>query len=284
VRRLIINADDFGLTSGVNRGILEAHRSGIVTSATLMARGAQFAEAVALAARAPHLSVGCHVVLVDGSPMLEARRVASLTPNSEPRFRESIITFGVMVTAGRLDQDEIEAEVTAQIRKLQASGIRVSHLDSHKHTHMFPVALKGILRAARACGVRAIRNPFEPMVFATAGAWKRRFQLGILKRYRSTFRNELATAGMVTPNGCIGIVATGGLDLATFHDLIRNLPEGTWEFVSHPGYNDGDLQKVKTRLRDSRETELAILTSDAVKIVLREEGVELISYRDLAPA
>jgi predicted glycoside hydrolase/deacetylase ChbG (UPF0249 family) len=89
---------------------------------------------------------------------------------------------------------------------------------------------------------------------------------------------------MVTPNGCIGIVATGGLDLATFQDLIRNLPEGTWEFVSHPGYNDGDLQKVKTRLRDSRETELAILTSDAVKVVLRQEGIELISYRDLASA
>jgi predicted glycoside hydrolase/deacetylase ChbG (UPF0249 family) len=149
---------------------------------------------------------------------------------------------------------------------------------------MFPVALKGILRAARACGVRAIRNPFEPMVFATAGTWKRRFQLGILKRYQTTFRNELAACGMVTTNGCIGIVATGGLDLATFQDLIRNLPEGTWEFVSHPGYNDGDLQKVKTRLRDSRETELAILTSDAVKVVLRQEGVELISYRDLAPA
>jgi hopanoid biosynthesis associated protein HpnK len=284
VRRLIVNADDFGLTSGVNRGILEAHSNGIVTSATLMACGAKFAEAVALAAQAPKLSVGCHVVLVDGSPMLDASRVSSLIANSGPRFRESVISFGVLATIGRLDQDQIEAEVTAQIRKLQASGIRVSHLDSHKHTHMFPVALKGILRAARICGVRAIRNPFEPIVFATSGAWKRRFQLGILKRYQTTFRNELAAAGMVTSNGCIGIVATGGLDLATFQDLIRNLPEGTWEFVSHPGYNDGNLKKIKTRLRDSRETELAILTSDAVKVVLREEGVELISYRDLAQA
>jgi hopanoid biosynthesis associated protein HpnK len=284
VRRLIINADDFGLTFGVNRGILEAHRSGIVTSATLMACGAQFAEAVALAAQAPKLSVGCHVVLVDGSPMLDASQASSLIVNSGPRFRESVISFGLLATTGRLDQDEIEAEVTAQIKKLQASGIQVSHLDSHKHTHMFPVALKAILRAARKCGIRAIRNPFEPMVFATSGAWKRRFQLGILKGYQTTFRNELAAAGMVTPNGCIGIVATGGLDLATFQDLIRNLPEGTWEFVSHPGYNDGDLQKVKTRLRDSRETELAILTSDAVKVVLRQEGIELISYRDLASA
>jgi predicted glycoside hydrolase/deacetylase ChbG (UPF0249 family) len=214
--------------------------------------------------------------------MLEAPRVSSLIANPGPRFRESIISFALLATTGRLDQDEIEAEVTAQIKKLQASGIHVSHLDSHKHTHMFPVALRGILRAARACGVRAIRNPFEPILFATSGAWKRRFQLGILKRYKTTFRNELAAAGMVTPNGCIGIVATGGLNMARFLDLIQNLPEGTWEFVSHPGYNDGELQRVKTRLRDSRETELAILTSDNVKELLRKEGVDLISYRDLA--
>jgi hopanoid biosynthesis associated protein HpnK len=284
VRRLIVNADDFGLTSGVNRGILEAHTSGVVTSATLMACGAQFAKAVALAAQAPKLSVGCHVVLVDGSPVLDSPRVSSLIANSGPHFRESIISFALLATTGRLDQDQIEAEVTAQIKKLQTSGVRVSHLDSHKHTHMFPVALKGILRAARACGVRAIRNPFEPIVFATSGNWKRRFQLGILNKYQATFRDELAAARMVTPNGCIGIIATGGLNMTTFQDLIRNLPEGTWEFVSHPGYNDSDLQEVKTRLRDSREMELAILTSEAVKVLLRKEGVELISYDDLAPA
>jgi hopanoid biosynthesis associated protein HpnK len=284
VRRLIVNADDFGLTSGVNRGILEAHTSGVVTSATLMACGAQFAKAVALAAQAPKLSVGCHVVLVDGSPVLDSPRVSSLIANSGPHFRESIISFALLATTGRLDQDQIEAEVTAQIKKLQTSGVRVSHLDSHKHTHMFPVALKGILRAARACGVRAIRNPFEPIVFATSGNWKRRFQLGILNKYQATFRDELAAARMVTPKGCIGIIAAGGLNMTTFQDLIRNLPEGTWEFVSHPGYNDSDLQEVKTRLRDSREMELAILTSEAVKVLLRKEGVELISYDDLAPA
>jgi predicted glycoside hydrolase/deacetylase ChbG (UPF0249 family) len=89
---------------------------------------------------------------------------------------------------------------------------------------------------------------------------------------------------MVSPKGCIGIIATGGLNMTTFQDLIRNLPEGTWEFVSHPGYNDSDLQEVKTCLRDSREMELAILTSEAVKVLLRKEGVELISYDDLAPA
>src|SRR5207248_754021 len=116
---------------------------------------------------------------------------------------------------GRLDEHQIEAEVMAQIEKLQTAGIRVSHLDSHKHTHMFPVALRGMIRAAKNCGVKAIRNPFEPLVFASSGSRKRQFQLRILRRYRSVFRTELASAGMVTTDGCIGILATGGLTLET---------------------------------------------------------------------
>jgi hopanoid biosynthesis associated protein HpnK len=285
VRRLIINADDFGLTSGVNRGILESHQKGVVTSSTLMACGARFDEAAALAAQAPKLSVGCHVVLVDGSPVLSGGQVSSLAiASSAPRFRESLISFAGLAAGGRLDQKQIEKEVTAQIQKLQAAGITVSHLDSHKHTHMFPVVLRGMLRAAENCGVRAIRNPFEPLVFAKVGNWKRQFQLRILQGYRGNFRNELARAGMVTPDGCIGIAVTGGLTLAAFQALVENLPEGTWEFVSHPGYTDVELGEIKTRLRASREKELAILTSDAAKETLRREQIELISYRDLAVA
>jgi hopanoid biosynthesis associated protein HpnK len=282
VRRLIINADDFGLTSGVNRGILESHHKGVVTSSTLMACGAQFDQAAALAAHAPRLSIGCHVVLVDGSPQLSGDQVSSLTASgSVARFRESLISFAGLAVAGRLDQEQIENEVTAQIRKLQASGITVSHLDSHKHTHMFPVVLKAMLRAAKNCGVRAIRNPFEPLVFAKIGSWKRQFQLKILQRYRATFRQELAETGMVTPDGCIGIAATGGLTLATFQSLIKNLPEGTWELVSHPGYIDVELGEIKTRLRTSREKELVILTSEAAKESLDRAQIELISYHDL---
>ena len=285
VRRLIINADDFGLTSGVNRGILESHQNGVVTSSTLMACGARFDDAAALAAQAPKLSVGCHVVLVDGSPVLSRKQVSSLAiTNSAPRFRESLITFACRAATRRLDQEQIEKEVTAQIRKLQSKGISVSHLDSHKHTHIFPVVLRGLLRAAGNCGVRAIRNPFEPLVFAKIGSWKRQFQLRVLRRYRGSFRNELAKSRMVTPDGCIGIAATGGLTLAAFQSLIETLPEGTWELVSHPGYNDVELGEIKTRLRASREKELAILTSDAARESLHREQIELISYRDLAAA
>lgn len=280
MRRLIINADDLGLTSGVNLGILKAHRDGLVTSTTLMACGERFSEAAELVRQAPRLSVGCHVVLVDGSPTLDADKVSSLL-NSGPHFRESLISFACVAIAGRLSEAEVEAEVTAQIQKLQSAGIEVSHVDSHKHTHMFPVISRGILRAAKKCGVRAIRNPFEPLVFASLRHWKRRFQLRVMQQYRGAFRSALEQAEMVTPDGCIGIAVTGGLTAEIFEMLIENLPEGTWEFVSHPGYNDSELDKIKTRLRESRDKELSILTLDKMKDVLRRQDIKLISYREL---
>ena len=284
MRRLIVNADDFGLTSGVNRAIIESHEHGIVTSATLMACGAKFQEAADWAARRPQLSVGCHVLLVDASPVLHLRQVSSLTmaDSGAPKFRDSLISFAGLAMTGRFDEDQIEAEITAQIRKLQAAGIRVSHLDSHKHTHMFPVVFRPMLRAARVCGVPAVRNPFEPLLFAGTKNWKRRFQLGILRSFRTSFRKALDESGMTTPDGCVGIVATGGLTLDTFRQLIKSLPEGTWEFVTHPGYNDAELDAVQTRLRHSRENELAILTSPETKKLLQREQIELMSYREFA--
>src|SRR5215470_17031038 len=126
MRRLIVNADDFGLTSGVNRGILEAHRRGIVTSATLMACGRRFAEAASLALQVPDLSIGCHVVLVDGAPTMNSSDVPSLVTKGGQAFRQSLLHFAGRAATGRLHPDQIETEITAQIRKLQATGIRVS--------------------------------------------------------------------------------------------------------------------------------------------------------------
>jgi chitin disaccharide deacetylase len=282
LRRLIINADDFGLTSGINRGILESHLHGILTSTTLMACGQKFDEAAGSLKNAPTLSVGCHVVLVDGVPVLAPKQVSTLVDaQSPPRFRQSLLSFACLAALRKLDEGQIEAEVTAQIKKLQAAGIPVSHLDSHKHTHMLPTVLKGVLRAAQGCGIRALRNPFEPLVFASWREWKRHFQLKVLRRYQSGLQKLLAAAGVRTPDGCIGIAATGGLTLVSFRKLLENLPEGTWEFVSHPGYNDAELNTVTTRLRDSRDREREILTAPQIRELIEHECIQLISYHEL---
>jgi hopanoid biosynthesis associated protein HpnK len=286
VRRLIVNADDFGLTAGVNRGIVEAHTAGIVTSTTLMANSLAFDDAVQLARANPTFSVGCHVVLVDGSPLLGADNVLSMMDPTNPgRFRQNIGGFALRVLRGRLDEDEIEAEATAQIRKLQSAGIQVSHVDTHKHTHMLPQVLRPLLRAAKACGVPAIRNPFGWMAFSWIASrpklWQRYSQVRLLNLWQGKFRRAVAAAGMIATDGSVGVVATGALDDRLIHFILGTLPEGTWEFVTHPGYNDADLQDIPTRLRESRELELGVLTAGATRRLLDQRGIQLISYRDL---
>jgi len=288
VRRLIVNADDFGYTSGVNRAIVEAHTRGVVTSSTLMANGPTFAEAVDLAKTLPRLSVGCHVLLIDGDPVLPASQLPSLTAASH--FRDGMATFAARAIAGRMNADEISSEAAAQIRKIQSAGIVVSHIDTHKHTHLFPSVLRPLLRAAAACGIRAVRNPFGPclplkssQLLARPGLWKRYAEVQVLSRFAGKFRETVDREGFLTPNGTLGILVTGTLDENLFHAISRSIPEGTWEFVCHPGYNDPALQAAKTRLRDSRETELRVLTLPAAREVLSQEGIQLISYRDLDP-
>lgn len=294
MRRLIINADDFGLTSGVNRAILEAQNRGMVTSATLMANSAAFDEAAemarSIAAGGGNFSVGCHVVLLDGEPLLPASRVPSLLQSDagNGRLRESLNQFVVASFRHKLNPDEVEAEATAQIERIQRAGVEVSHFDTHKHAHMFPVALRPLLRAARACNVPAVRNPFGQVwplpwssLVRTRQAWKRLAQLNVLRSFAAGFRREVAAHGLRTTDGSLGVLVTGVLDLKLFTAIVEGIPEGTWEFVTHPGYNDADLDGVRTRLRQSREQELRLLTSPEAREVLQRQGIELISYREL---
>ena len=293
MRRLIVNADDFGFTAGVNRAIVEAHTRGIVTSSTLMANGRAFEDAVRLATTVPRLSVGCHVVLIDGEPVLDAAHLPTLAvaDSGGARFRDGLKSFAFRAMAGRLDPGEIEAEARAQIRKLQAAGIDVSHVDTHKHTHLFPAVLRPLLRAARACGVHAVRNPFGPRtplksseLLKRPNLWTRYAEVRILRILASKFRDTAQREGMATPDGTLGIVVTGELDERLFRAMAEIIPEGTWEFVCHPGYNDADLESASTRLRESRETELRVLTMPEARELLLNRGIELISYRGLQPA
>ena len=276
MRRLIVNADDFGFTSGVNRAIVEAHSRGVVTSATLMANGPAFAEAAQLAKTVPALSVGCHVVLIDGQPVGGTNQLSTLTNGNPaaPLLRTGLKTFAARAIAGRLNVEEIEA-----------LGISVSHVDTHKHTHLFPSVLSPLLRAARVCGVRALRNPFGPRrplqsrhLLARPSLWTRYAEVRILRRFASKFREAVDRQGFFAPDGTLGIEVTGMLDEKLFRTIAQTIPEGTWEFVCHPGYNDSDLRAAKTRLRESREAELAVLTLPAARSVLSEEGIALISY------
>jgi hopanoid biosynthesis associated protein HpnK len=300
VRRLIVNADDFGLTAGVNRAIVETHGDGVVSSATLMANGAAFEDAVTAARSAPNLSVGCHVVLVDGTPVSPPGAVDTLLAirSAEPgKFYSSLSAFAARAMLGGFDRDQLVAEVTAQIRKIQSTGLQVTHLDSHKHAHIFPEILAALLRAARICGVRAIRNPFVPVKAIHARQfkgkrelWKRYGQVRLLNSFSRQFRQRMKRAGLVTPDGVIGLIETGTRDRSDdssgysslLRQMLASLPEGTWEFVCHPGYNDADLRAAGTRLLAAREEERRLLTSTELRQFLEEQKIRVIGYREFA--
>jgi predicted glycoside hydrolase/deacetylase ChbG (UPF0249 family) len=267
VRRLIVNSDDFGLTRGINRGIVELHAQGALDSATLMAMAPQFEEAAKLALQNPSLGVGCHVVLVDGIPAADPRSIPSLLDRSsggEARFRSSLGVFIRDLFLGRIERSEIELEARAQLLLLQEAGIHSTHVDTHKHTHMFPLVMDSVSRAAAGCGVRAIRNPFEPewSVQATprAGA-TRKLQVRVLRCFRDSFLRKVRQFGLVTTDGCIGVLATGTLDEESLRTILPLMLEGTWELVCHPGYLDGDLRAAHTRLKESRARENSALRS-----------------------
>lgn len=265
--RLIVNADDFGLTHGVNRAIVELHEAGVLTSATLMARAAATDEAVELARANPSLGVGCHVVLVDGEPVLSGMRaISNIADPVNGRFEPTLGSFLATLyrTPGQKFDYQIEIEARAQIESLQSRGVALTHVDTHKHTHMFARVLRPVLRAARSYGIRAVRNPFEPAwsIAATPSApMTRRVQVRLLRMLEKRFRRIVAEEGFVTTEGAVGVLATGTLDAGTVAALVRAFPAngGTYELVTHPGYNDGDLGKVHTRLLESRDTERAAL-------------------------
>lgn len=257
-----------------------------------MATGSALEDAVTLSP--PALSVGCHVVLVDGAPLLPPSEIPSLAfAENGTSFAPTLGSFIQRVGIGRFSEQEIEAEATAQFRRLQKAGVTISHFDTHKHTHVFPAILRPILKAARACGIRAVRNPFVPVrplswdeLRGRPSLWKRYLQVRALRRFLPAFDDLIAEHGMVTPDGSLGVIETGSLDGPLFTAIARGisegLPQGTWELVCHPGYNDADLAGIRTRLRASRAQELAVLTSPDARKTLENYGIELISYRDLA--
>jgi predicted glycoside hydrolase/deacetylase ChbG (UPF0249 family) len=228
-----VNADDFGLTYGVNRAIVEAHEHGIVTSSTLMANGSALEHAVDLTSSTPQLS-GCHVVLVDGSP--SAIRHSSEPDGREqlPRFRTSISDFALHCLRGKLVASEVEAEATAQIRKLQAAEIAVSHLDTHKHTHL-PQVLP-LLRAANNCRLRAIRNPAEPIRLARVATAPELWAMGTSARPQSVgqrLQSAVNDAGMITPDGCSESSSPGD-GCRLLKAIINHIPDGTWNWSAIP--------------------------------------------------
>jgi len=287
--RLIINADDFGLTSGINRSIAELHRAGVLTSATLMATGPAFEDAIAIARSLPSLGIGCHIVLTDGVPASPPETIPSLLGPDGKTFRPSLMNFVQALLRGHIREADIEREAEAQIDRLQQAGIAITHVDTHKHTHLFPAVTRPLLQVFERAKIMAIRNPFEPAFtqrLAHADL-KRRLQIHLLNRLRPTFERhpQLQNSRVLTTDGTLGVSATGNLNASTLDEILKAMPTtGTFELVCHPGYNDRDLDRVTTRLRSHREIEMQALLSAIPARLSQPNAPTLIHYGSLNAA
>jgi chitin disaccharide deacetylase len=265
LKHLIINADDFGFTRDVNAGIVHAHREGVLTSTTLMANGDAFEDAVRLARETPSLDIGCHLVLIQGHALTTGQRFPD-TP------QEAIAGF--LKPKGRFN---VYQELRTQIEKIIAAGIRPTHLDSHKHSHIFPTIFRVVVRLAQEFGIPYVRLPLDT---TTPYASVPCAMLGPVYRRMALRRDVRMT------DHFLGFRLTGSFDEASFQAALAALPEGTTEFMCHPGFLGNELRAASTRLKESRVRELEALTSPRIREFMDATGVRLATFRtdpDLSP-
>ena len=286
--QLIVNADDFGLTEQVSRGILDAHREGIVTSTTLMANGGAFDAAVSMSRRAPRLGIGVHLNLTEGEPVSPALRIPSLVDRrgrlhlNPGRLLEALV-------ARQINLADVETELRRQITKVFSAGILPTHLDGHKHVHILPGISEIVIRLAQDFSIRSVRSPQEEAPgFARLLRTGRNSGIAAVKQslvgrsvsaFARRFKERLAKAGLFSTVRFYGLSQTGFLDTRSIQDILEGLPEGVSELMCHPGYFDADLVKSGTRLLAQREVEIRGLTALPVKKLVAERGIQLVSYR-----
>jgi predicted glycoside hydrolase/deacetylase ChbG (UPF0249 family) len=288
VKNLIVNADDLGWTEGVNRGIAVTHRTGLVTSTSILANGRAFASALEVARLNPELGVGVHLNLSDGPPTANAEEVRGLL-NNAGNLEGGPESLLLRIASRGLSFKEVEREWDAQIRKVRESGISPTHLDGHKHVQMLPGLFEIALRLAKKHGIRAIRVAIEDSKLRsmlssggeqnTSVVLKQGVQARGLKLLSRDAREMADRAGLGTANYFCGIAQTGVLTREGVEQLLENLPEGTTELMCHPGYADEELRRSATRLQASRQTELEILTDTRIRKLVATRGIRLISYK-----
>ena len=287
---LIVNADDFGLTEKVNQAIVQGHRNGIITSTTLMANGMGFNSAVALAHATPELGVGIHLNLTTGKAISCPSRIHGLV-DAQGLFCNTPEWLVAKLVTGKLSLSQVEQEFRAQILKVLNAGIMPTHLDGHKHIHLFPPIFELVIRLAKEHGIPGVRCTREPALgllellrrnsSASVQVLRGYLLACVLSLVSVKLGAKLQRARLKFPSHFFGIAATGFLDADTLRTIICHLPQGTSELMCHPGYVDSDLTSTHTRLLKQREREIQAMIHPEFKQLVVQHGIELINYRHL---
>jgi chitin disaccharide deacetylase len=269
MRRLIVNADDFGASSSINRAVVQAHQHGILTTASLMVNGAAVNEAIELARQNPKLGVGLHLSLAFGTSALPPREIPGLV-DAQGNFSNSPVAAGFKYFASRRCHEQIEREVAAQFQKFQATGLPLDHVDGHLHFHLHPTVFNILIRRAREWRIeqmRLTREPFWVNARIARGRWFYRISHAVIFRLlsaRSSFFLEMSDIGCT--HQVFGLLQNGLVDSAYLSKLLPRLPEGDSELYSHPSLDDF-----------KHEYDALI----AARKLVEDRGIKLIRYQDL---
>jgi hopanoid biosynthesis associated protein HpnK len=276
-RLLVVNADDMGLTPGVCRAVQRAHSDGVVTSTSVLAVGTAFEQAAAVVRDAGDLSLGAHLAIVgEDRPLLSAREVPTLV-DRDGKFPLSYRTVVARGAAGRIDADDVAREFRAQLERVRAIGVPVTHLDTHQHTHLWPGVAAVVVQLAREAGIRCVRLPTS----------RRRGPLGLgVRVLAGRLRRRLDRAGLVTTDTYAGLDEAGRMDDARFAHALHQLTDSgaaTAEVNAHPGEaGEGDLARFDWGYRWGDE--LAALTAPSTRTLIERQGWRLGSFADLGAA
>lgn len=273
MKRLLVNADDLGLSSAINAGILQAHIHGIVTSTSIVASGQAFDEGVELANQHPSLGVGVHLTLVEENSV--SQNVPSLAPHEVLPA-----TYGQLVKnvlAGRIRLSDIEKEFRAQIEKCLLAGLKPTHLDSHQHTHALPLIFPIAIRIANDYRITGIRIPRGNPTFQDLSAprFASKCVLSLFAHADALFPRRFCK----TTDHFKGLFESGALSESRLLQILEKLPEGTSELVCHPGCDDPSPRYSSWNQR--RQLELASLTSASARTAIQNLGIELMNYKQL---
>ncbi len=260
---LIITADDFGLAEAVNEAVETAHLAGVLTAASLMVGGAAAGDAIARARGLPQLAVGLHVVIVDGRPTLPPERIPALV-DADGLLRSDLARLGLDIACRPAVRRQLRAEIAAQFMAFSHSGLRLAHVDAHKHYHLHPIVAREIIAIGRGFGMRALRIP-QPAQSRALSAWT------------ALLRRQARRAGLVTPDAVFGWSWSGAMTAPRLADVLNGLPRGIVEIYCHPATADafpGHAQGY------GYKQELAALLAPQTRDMLRRPGFRLGSYAD----
>lgn len=268
MKRLIVNADDFGLSEFTNKGIVDSIKHGIVTSTTIMTNMQAFDDAVKLGKKFK-LDIGVHVNLTSGKPLTDATSLSCKGMLSNKNITKAMLH--------KINLKEAEQEMDAQVRKALNSGLKVTHLDGHKHIQAFPGITDIFIKLAKNYNIKKIRLPLNKVVhfrylFSVQG-----MKHFLLNFYARKAKRKFRKAGIKTTDNFYGVLETGKLSVKALENILKKV-KGTSELMCHPGYFDPEIED---GLKNSREKELRAVTSTEIRRFAKKQGIKMISFGEL---